>query len=195
MTLSRFAQITLTSLLLAALSACQLTPRPTGTFTRPDQIENWLMSGKLGYRTANDGGSASFDWTQQPNRGEIRFSGPLGFGSAQLRWDSGRAVLVTAKEEYQARSPGELAWHLTGFWLPVSALQYWARGLPWPGAPGNATYDDNQQLQSLQQLGWSLNFDRYQPVAGVSLPHRIKAQQDDNRFTLLIKDWQPGFGG
>ena len=180
------------ALMALALSACQLRPTTTAQFEHPGQIQQWQMSGKLGYRTANDGGSATFDWCQQPQRGDIHFSGPLGFGSADLRWDSGRAELITAKETYQARSPGELAWHLTGFWLPVSALQYWARGLPWPGAPADAEYDDQQRLTSLEQLGWSLTFDRYAPIAGVALPYRIKAQQNSNRFTLLIKDWQPG---
>ena len=180
------------ALIALALSACQLRPTTTAQFEHPGQIQQWQMSGKLGYRTANDGGSATFDWRQQPQRGDIHFSGPLGFGSADLRWDSGRAELITAKETYQARSPGELAWHLTGFWLPVSALQYWARGLPWPGAPADAEYDDQQRLISLEQLGWSLTFDRYAPIAGVALPYRIKAQQNSNRFTLLIKDWQPG---
>ena len=187
----------LTRLLIALcipliLSACQTPTTEPTTFTHPSQIQGWKMEGKLGYRTANDGGSATFDWRQQPQRGDIHFSGPLGFGSADLRWDSGRAELITAKETYQARSPGELAWHLTGFWLPVSALQYWARGLPWPGAPADAEYDDQQRLISLEQLGWSLTFDRYAPIAGVALPYRIKAQQNSNRFTLLIKDWQPG---
>ena len=191
MTLSPIRIISLAFVALA-LSACQLRPTTTGTFEHPNQIDRWTMSGKLGYRTASDGGSASFDWAQKPNRGQIRFSGPLGFGSADLRWDSGRAELITAKDQYQARSPGELAWHLTGFWLPVSALQYWARGLPWPGARGDADYDESGQLQTLQQLGWSLEFDRYQPVAGITLPYRIKARQNGNRFTLLIKDWQPG---
>jgi outer membrane lipoprotein LolB len=192
-TLSLIRIIGLT-LIALALSACQLRPTTTAQFENPGQIQQWQMSGKLGYRTANDGGSATFDWRQQPQRGDIHFSGPLGFGSADLHWDSGRAELITAKESYQARSPGELAWHLTGFWLPVSALQYWARGLPWPGAPGDAEYDDQQRLISLEQLGWSLTFDRYEPIAGVTLPYRIKAQQNSNRFTLLIKDWQPGSG-
>ncbi|MQX54892.1 lipoprotein insertase outer membrane protein LolB [Alcanivorax sediminis] len=185
------ALITLAALSLI-LVGCQTRPTATDTFTHPSQIERWQMDGKLGYRTENDGGSATFEWRQQPTRGDIRFSGPLGFGSAELRWDPGRAELITAKEQYQARSPGELAWHLTGFWMPISALQYWARGLPWPGAPGEARYDENEQLIQLEQLGWQLEFDRYQPVAGVSLPHRVKAQQDGNRFTLLIKQWAPG---
>lgn len=178
--------------LTLVLAGCQTRPTVTETYTHASQIERWQMDGKLGYRTANDGGSATFEWHQQPTRGDIRFSGPLGFGSAELRWDPGRAELITAKEQYQARSPGELAWHLTGFWMPISALQYWARGLPWPGAPGEAHYDDNEQLIKLDQLGWQLEFDRYAPIAGVNLPHRLKAQQNGNRFTLLIKQWAPG---
>lgn len=106
------------------LSACQQAPVAPTDFTRADQIQRWEMSGKLGYRTADDGGSASFDWQQAPRYGEIRFSGPLGFGSAELTWQPGMARLETSQGEWQARTPGELAWHLTGFWLPVSALEY-----------------------------------------------------------------------
>ena len=51
------------------LSACQQAPVAPTDFTRADQIQRWEMSGKLGYRTANDGGSATFDWRQQPQRG------------------------------------------------------------------------------------------------------------------------------
>ena len=101
------------------LSACQTRPVTTGDFTRPEQIKRWEMNGKLGYRTPEDGGSATFDWEQAPRHGAIHFSGPLGFGSAELTWRPGMARLETAKGQWQARSPGELAWHLTGFWLPV----------------------------------------------------------------------------
>ncbi|MDX1802872.1 MAG: lipoprotein insertase outer membrane protein LolB [Alcanivorax sp.] len=185
----RFIAIALAALLLAA---CQHLPSGEQHYQTPNQIQQWQINGRLGYRTAHDGGSANFDWRQRPREGLIHFSGPLGIGSAELQWQSNLATLKTAKGTYQAGSPGELAWHLTGFWLPVSALQYWARGLPWPGAPASPTYDDGHQLCHLDQLGWSLDFDRYAPVAGVNLPHRIKARQQDNRFTLLIKNWLPG---
>ena len=160
-------------------------------FTRADQIQRWEMSGKLGYRTADDGGSASFDWQQAPRYGEIRFSGPLGFGSAELTWQPGMARLETSQGEWQARTPGELAWHLTGFWLPVSALEYWSRGLVWPGAPAQSEENDDGRLSQLSQLGWDLEFDRYQTVGRVALPHRIKARQGADSFTLLIREWQP----
>ncbi|MGB0538806.1 MAG: lipoprotein insertase outer membrane protein LolB, partial [Alloalcanivorax venustensis] len=79
------------------LSACQQAPVAPTDFTRADQIQRWEMSGKLGYRTADDGGSASFDWQQAPRYGEIRFSGPLGFGSAELTWQPGMARLETSQ--------------------------------------------------------------------------------------------------
>ncbi|EKF74148.1 molecular chaperone LolB [Alcanivorax hongdengensis A-11-3] len=183
------------ALLLAVtlvMAACQTPPTQPAHYQHASQITQWQMSGRLGYRTASDGGSANFDWRQRPREGRIHFSGPLGMGSAELSWQSRQATLKTAKGDYQAASPGELAWHLTGFWLPVSALEYWARGLPWPGAPATTAYDDGHRLSHLDQLGWSLDFDRYDTVAGVALPHRIKASQQGNRFTLLIKDWQPG---
>tara|TARA_A100001391_G_scaffold165649_2_gene125591 strand:- start:1224 stop:1790 length:567 start_codon:yes stop_codon:yes gene_type:complete len=178
-------------LLALLLSACQTRPVTTTDFTRPEQIQRWEMNGKLGYRTPEDGGSATFDWDQTPRHGAIHFSGPLGFGSAELTWRPGSARLETGKGEWRARSPGELAWHLTGFWLPVSALEYWSRGLVWPGAPAQAEEDDSGRLVRLRQLGWNLEFDRYQAVGQVTLPHRIKARQDDNHFTLLIREWRP----
>lgn len=178
-------------LMLALLSACQTQPVTSTDFTRAEQIQRWQMNGKLGYRTANDGGSASFEWQQAPGNGAIHFSGPLGFGSAELTWKPGLARLETSKGEWRARTPGELALHLTGFWLPVSALEYWSRGLEWPGAPAQRENDQDGQLAHLEQLGWRLEFDRYQPVGRITLPHRIKASQGDNRFTLLIREWRP----
>jgi outer membrane lipoprotein LolB len=120
-----------------------------------------------------------------------RFSGPLGFGSAELTWQPGMARLETSQGEWQARTPGELAWHLTGFWLPVSALEYWSRGLVWPGAPAQSEENDDGRLSQLSQLGWDLEFDRYETVGRVALPHRIKARQGADSFTLLIREWQP----
>ncbi len=181
----------LTLALAALLSACQTLPPPDTHFTDASQIQRWEMSGKLGYHTRTDGGSANFTWHQAPGNGIIHFSGPLGFGSAELTWQPGAATLKTSEHVYEASSPGELAWHLTGFWLPVAALEYWSRGLAWPDAPANRTLDSDGNLAQLQQLGWTLDFDRYQKVGQVPLPHRIKATQADNHFTLLIRDWRP----
>lgn len=179
---------------MIALSGCQTRPAdaPAPHFERAEDIDRWIIDARLGYRTADDGGSATVQWTQRPSDGHMSLSGPLGFGSATLEWKSGWAELTTSKGTFQARSPEELAWHLTGFWLPVSALTTWTRGLPWPYAPSETEYNEQGDLVSLNQLGWALTFDRYQQEAGVRLPHRIRGEQAENRFTFIIRDWQPG---
>jgi outer membrane lipoprotein LolB len=173
------------------LGACQ-SRLPSGPL--PDSVEtlqNWNLSGRLGYRSGNDGGSASLDWRQRHPRGELHFSGPVGIGSARLFWSPGSAELDTGKERVSAASSAELAWRLTGLWLPVEALQYWVRGLPWPDAPWDEQRDDRGQLSRLTQLGWSLDFSDYLTDSPLPLPQRIRASHQDQRFTLVIRKWEP----
>jgi len=173
-----------------ALGGCQTLPQPAGN--SPDALHSWDLSGRLGYRAGSDGGSASIDWQQRDQQGTLHFSGPLGIGSARILWQPGYAELDNGKEKLVSTGSAELAWRLTGLMLPVEALQYWVRGLPSPGLPAEPQFDELGQLNQLEQAGWSLQFDRYAPVDGLQLPFRIRAHSgDDQRFTLIIKDWQP----
>ena len=175
---------------LLALAGCQaLPPAPPGD--SPGDLKSWDLSGRFGYRAGEDGGSASIDWRQRADQGELHFSGPLGVGSARISWRPGFAELDTGKEQVTALNSTELAWRLTGLMLPVEAMQYWVRGLPSPEYEAEPEFDQLGQLTSLQQAGWSLTFDRYAPVDGLQLPFRIRATNDNQRFTLIIKDWQP----
>ena len=174
------------------ISACQTRPHwPEPEFSSAEQLQRWTLNGRLGYQTPQDGGNASLEWQQEDDHGSIHFSGPMGFGSARLDWNDSQATLDTGRDQATAGSPAELAWHLTGLWLPVDALYYWVRGLPWPDARATAQHDTDNQLETLEQLGWSLRFDRYQPVAGLSLPHRIRARHGEDRFTLVVQRWYP----
>jgi outer membrane lipoprotein LolB len=180
-------------LILSALwlGACQ-SRLPLGPL--PDSVEalhNWNLSGRLGYRAGNDGGSASVDWRQRHPHGELHFSGPVGIGSARLFWAPDGARLDTGREQFSAPSSAELAWRLTGLWLPVEALQFWVRGLPWPDAVWEEQRDEHGLLTRLQQLGWDLTFSDYQPTAGLTLPQRIRASHEDQRFTLVVRRWEP----
>ena len=175
--------------LLILLAGCQSIPHGPGA--SPTDLTSWDLHARLGYRAGNDGGSANVDWQQRGEHGELAFSGPLGMGSAHIRWLPGYAELDTGKDVVTATSSTELAWRLTGLSLPVEALQYWVRGLPWPNAKGDPTFDPSGQLTALNQAGWQLSFDRYGAVDGLSLPFRIRAHHDDQRFTLIIKDWAP----
>ncbi len=177
--------------LMLALAACQTLQRDLGRDSR-QALASWSLEGRLGYRSGNDGGSASFHWVQKnPDAGRIHFSGPMGFGSARLEWSPERARLEHGGDTVSAQSPSMLAWRLTGLILPVEQLRYWVRGLAAPQPAATRRKENDGRLSQLRQAGWQLTFDRYQNVTGLQLPHRIKAEQGDQRFTLLIQSWQP----
>lgn len=190
-------KLTLICLLAVIMTGCQQRMvTPAGEL--PDTVaalNNWNLSGRMGYRAGNEGGSASIDWRQRQDRGELRFSGPVGIGSAQLFWAPGEASLETGRDEVRAHSTAELAWRLTGLWLPMEALEFWIRGLPWPDAEWQETRNGDNQLSRLVQLGWTLEFSDYksdyQPGARLQLPHRIRAEHQDQRFTLVVRRWEP----
>lgn len=179
---------------LLGLQGCRTVPPDTGVhLDAPTDLQQWTMDGRLGYRSDDDGGSASFHWVQaSPEQGSIHFSGPLGFGSARIGWTPEQAWLEQGDERVEAAAPGLLAWRLTGLILPIEGLLYWVRGMPAPGVPvQERETGENGHLASLRQAGWQLRFDRYREVAGLALPHRIKASHDQQRFTLVIHSWQP----
>lgn len=179
-------------LLTLLLSGCQSMP-PLGAGTPPasvQQLERWQLKGRIGYDNGQDGGSAHLVWQQsQAGQGRLELSGPLGFGSANIAYGADGATLDTGKQQFHAPSATELAWRVTGLMLPIPALTWWVRGLPWPDANIDASQYNAGQLVALSQAGWQLQFDRYQPHQGLLLPGRIKARQGATRFTLLISDW------
>jgi outer membrane lipoprotein LolB len=177
--------------LLLLLGACQSPQRDLARDSR-EALDRWSLEGRLGYRSGNDGGSASFNWVQRnPGAGRIHFSGPMGFGSARLEWSPDHAQLEHGGDTVRAQSPSMLAWRLTGLILPVEQLRYWVRGLAAPEPAATQRHESDGRLKQLHQAGWQLTFERYQKVTGLALPHRIRAEQDDQRFTVLIQSWQP----
>ncbi|MBQ0752631.1 MAG: outer membrane lipoprotein LolB [Gammaproteobacteria bacterium] len=184
-----FRALSLSALIL--LSGCQALRGTHEIGSTPAALTDWNLDGRFGYRAGNDGGSASVKWEQRNEQGALHFSGPLGIGSARISWSPGHAELDNGKEILTATSTTELAWRLTGLDLPVEALQFWVRGLPWPDASARPIFDQTGTLTSLDQAGWQIRFDRYQAVDGLQLPARIRAQHLDQRFTLIVKNWEP----
>ncbi len=178
------------SLLLIFLSGCQMAPSPQEAPRDPATLTHWQAQGRFAYKTPEDGGSATVRWQQHDQQGELRFSGPMGFGSAELQWSPHHATLITNKGEFSAPNAEALAFELTGLPLPAEALVYWLRGLPWPHAPAQK-HQGEPHPHGLEQLGWSVEYDRWKQVQGYWLPHRLKAKHAHNTFTLVIQQWIP----
>ncbi len=190
-----------TLLLLAGCVSQPPLPETADWQTQQQQlatIERWQLKGKMGYRQADDGGSAWIDWQQRPQQFELRLSGPFGAGATYLRSEPGFTELVqSGREPLVASSATELTGHLFGWQWPVDAMQYWVRGMPSPASEAESlSLTPQGLLATLQQAGWQLEFSRYRQHQQWLLPGKIKgtrlADGGETSFTLAIKSWQIG---
>jgi len=192
----------LTSLFIVSiLSACIMQPTDSGSGSwqdysaRTSQLNNWEVSGKLGFRSAEKGGSVSLNWTQRQDNYQLQLSGPFGAGSVNISGNSQIAEMLYDNTVYR-QPPQQLAAQLTGVPLPVDALSWWARGLPSPTQPAATDLGSSPEGLTLgfEQGGWQLAFSQYRQTDAGSLPGKIVGThqaQGDRRysFKLVISGW------
>jgi outer membrane lipoprotein LolB len=82
--------------------------------------------------------------------------------------------------------------HVTGWEMPVSGMHYWVRGLAVPGVEAQLERDASGRVSLLDQSGWAISYDRYQTVAGLILPGRLRMERDDITVRLVIDEWLLG---
>lgn len=192
---------------IVLLSACSLQPQPVATSgswqqhqQQIAQLQDWKLSGKLGFRAPKQGGSAAINWTQEKDNYQLFLSGPFGVGSAKIYGDEKTAEMLYGDTVYR-QAPQQLAMQLTGLPLPVDALSWWARGLPSPTQPAAtslATGADGLAV-GFDQAGWQLSFSRYRQTDGGLLPGKIigshnaadsGAEDRSYSFKLVISGWK-----
>jgi outer membrane lipoprotein LolB len=157
------------------------------------QLDQWTLEGKLGYQDSKDGGSAWLNWEQHQQTFDVSLTGPFGAGATQITGSNQYAQLQRAgHDNITARSPAELTELLFGWQWPVEQLQYWVRGSPFPLTPETARHHNpDGTLKILEQSNWTLQFSNYHKIGPWILPSKIKGQNGDYRFTLVIKNWNP----
>ena len=184
-------------LLLLILSGCATTPHP---IQKPDNLEqqltslqSWNLNGKLGYRSANQGGSAWIDWQQRAQNFILTLSGPFGAGTTLIEGSENHAVLQRAGQPpLVAENPAELTETLFGWQWPVEDLLYWVKGIPSAIQDvESATYNEQGLLTELQQGDWALKFSNHSlNDDGLILPGKVIGKRDEISFTLVVKSWQ-----
>jgi outer membrane lipoprotein LolB len=189
-------------LFLMLISACSTQTHRTSTVVpnweqhvqQLQQLDHWLLDGKLGYRDSHDGGSAWLSWRQQQDNFEVKLNGPFGAGATRIVGNNRYAELQRAgHDKVSAKSPAALTEQLFGWQWPVEQLQFWVLGIPSPISPAdNQSHNLDGTLAQLKQSDWQLQFSSYQQIDQWLLPGKIKGQRDDHSFTLIIKHWQPG---
>ena len=176
-------RISLVAVIILLSTACSMQPQTVSSSSsdnwqqhqqRIAQLQDWKLSGKLGFRAPQQGGSAALKWTQEKDNYQLFLSGPFGVGNAKIVGDDKTAEMLYGDTLYR-QPPKQLAMQLTGLPLPVDALSWWARGLPSPTQPAATalTTGADGLAVGFDQAGWQLSFSRYRQTDGGLLPGKI----------------------
>ncbi|WP_110687618.1 lipoprotein insertase outer membrane protein LolB [Salinicola aestuarinus] len=175
------------------------TPRQGDDWARQQDdltaLDTWQIAGKVGLRTPQDSTSANLDWRQTPQHYRMLISGPFGAGRSVLEGRAGAVRLTTGDGTFEAASPEALMQQQLGWSLPISALDYWVRGLPAPGSVFETTPDTFGFPKTLQQAGWRIEYRDWTYAGELWLPRRLVMTYNEVRATLVVNEWRPGTAG
>jgi outer membrane lipoprotein LolB len=180
------------------LAGCATRPAapPTGAAADPQRLEHWTAAGRLALAAGGEGGSGTFTWAQQSATTRLELRGPFGTGALQIivtpdslsvADGAGRAVdAEAARAELRARLGADLPW---------GSLRYWMLGVPAPDAPAEVSEAAAAPLRLIEQSDWSIGYDAFTAVGGLSLPRRLTATSGGVRVRVLVDRWTLAPGG
>ena len=154
------------------------------------RLDSWTARGSVGitYRGKTDIGT--FVWQQRGLAYDFQTFGPLNVASIRIAGRPGQATLwKNAHTPLTAISPEALMRQELGWFLPLSNLRFWSRGLAAPGLVDQKGYDQFGHLQRLEQQGWLINYQRYQAVGQFDLPRNVVMTNGDLRVKIIFKAW------
>ena len=155
-----------------------------------DAIPDWSLSGRLSLDDGDQGGSGKLQWQIASGQSTIDFHGAMGRGAWHLESGPDYAVLKLADgNEYSAPAVDTLVKRQVGWPIPVTALQWWVRGVAAPGPVDGREFGDDGLLTRLNQFGWQIDFNRYSSGSGIAMPTRLDARQTNYRVKLAIGRW------
>jgi outer membrane lipoprotein LolB len=159
---------------------------------------DWAFSGRLAVSSHGRGGSGHVEWRQRGEAFDVTLAAPITRQSWRLVGDGGASRLEGLDGGTRTGGdPALLLREATGWDIPVTALASWVRGARAPGGPAALEFSADGRLARLQQDGWTLDYEAWQPPSQggpVELPTRISAERGDARVRLVVDDWSPGTG-
>lgn len=157
------------------------------------ELDHWMARGKLALRTSDRAESASILWQQHGTDTHLQLSGPMGLNATTIHSDGRRMELRQGDtvRSWDISTPDAIA-HSTGWDLPLHALPYWLKGLPFPDTAIQALEldPDATVLRRLRQDNWEILFEYYGLFEGLRLPTHMRIQRGTTRARMIIRDWQ-----
>lgn len=161
-------------------------------------LQDWSLRGRVAIKAAAGGGQASLDWSQRGPRSQLSLAGPFGAGRVQLTVAPERITLSDKSGEqvfaYEGVDAAErFMLEQLGWFFPVQSARYWVLGLLDPDIPGEQ-YFTAGELESLQQSGWTVVYDRFDEFNGQYLPAKLMIADPQMQLKMVIRNWSPDYG-
>jgi outer membrane lipoprotein LolB len=177
----------ITCILTLFIAGCMQRPDPNAIVSKQSriqclqQMQNWKAEGRVAIQDATQSQTASFKWQQNCQQYKVYIYSPFSTQSVTITGDATSRRVLAAN----GLSDPELA---LDEHLPLAQLGYWAKGLPTPNStPTVLKYDSHNQLQQLQQDGWQIEYQKYQPCVPVSLPEKLTLTDGTTKVKLVIR--------
>jgi outer membrane lipoprotein LolB len=105
--------------------------------------------------------------------------------------DKGAMLATSDGKQYRAAHLSDLSRKVLGYELPLDALQYWVRGLPWPALDRVERTDDSDgRPQQITQGGWKITYLDWQPAGANGLPSKLDVAGEGLRMRLVVEEWK-----
>jgi outer membrane lipoprotein LolB len=183
------------TLLPAVLTACQSLPDGSSTdaevswhssaefFAERRQytqsLSSWRYSAKVGLSTPDLNEQANLIWEFADQANGVRMFGPLGMGAIKLQFDEyGVQLSDNNGLLHRGASAEQLLTRIVGWPIPIDSLSSWMFVLPAKESAYRYTLDQNQQIDTLEQLGWLIKYSDYRDYDGQSMPRKIVATKN-----------------
>ena len=156
-------------------------------------LVNWSAVGRIALTSSEDSWNIGLRWTQAQDSFELKMSGPLGQGVANLRGDANGVEMRTSQQDvFRAPDARTLLREHVGWDLPIEALRSWVLGKVQPGVDfSDVTIDLHGRIRQMRQAGWAIEYQRYGDYDGYQLPEKLLLQNDFLEARLILRKWQP----
>ena len=193
-----YKYLSLIAICAATLSGCAQLPQEIPKLSPQlrskylNQLQTWQATGKVGVSDQHQGHNVSLEWQQDQTKYNIHFWGPFASGSARIIGKPGQVTLTTSEgQKFTGTEPESLMFENLGWDLPFNGLTYWIKGMSSPySAPTLKKFDQYNQLQTLQQDGWLIDYQSYTVYGKITLPEKINLTNGKLKIKLIIKEWQ-----
>jgi outer membrane lipoprotein LolB len=147
-------------------------------------LDSWELRGRVNVRYDNESHTPTINWLQQSNEYQIRLWGTLNSGNTLIHGRPGFVTLESGGETLSASSPEDLILEQLGYELPVSQLNYWIKGLPAPDSDAQLSFNELNQLTTIEQAEWTITLTDMRQYGSLSLPRRVDLTRPRNDIRL-----------